>query len=68
MKLVQVSYVSALADIPERELTALEKASEDLNCEELELITWDLTGEIIRKNKKIVCRPLNSYLLSSGGS
>lgn len=62
-KLIQVSYVSSLIDVAERELVALEKASEDLKCENLDLITWDLTGEIMRKNKKIVCRPLKNFLL-----
>lgn len=62
-KLVQVNYISSLADIADRELVALEKAGEDLVCENLELITWDFSGEIKRKNKKIVCRPLKDFLL-----
>ena len=65
-KLVQVSYVSSLTDINERELIALEKAGEELDCRNLELITWDLTGEIRRRNKKIVCHPLKDFLLSHG--
>lgn len=63
-KLVQVSYVSSLADIADRELVALEKAGEDLVCENLELITWDLSGEIKRKDKRIICRPLIELLCS----
>lgn len=65
-KLIQVSYVSSLMDIADRELAALEKAGEDLGCENLELITWDLSGEIRRKNKKIICRPLKDFLLDNG--
>ncbi len=64
IKLVQVSYVSSLMDIADRELVALEKAGEDLACGNLELITWDLSGEIQRNNKKIVCRPLKDFLFS----
>ncbi len=63
VRLIQVSYVSSLTDISERELVALEKASDELDCRNLDLITWDLTGEIVRKNKKIVFHPLKDFLL-----
>ncbi len=63
VKLIQVSYVSSLTDISEHELVALEKASDELDCRNLDLITWDLTGEIVRKNKKIVFHPLKDFLL-----
>lgn len=59
-KLVQVSYVSSMTDISERETKALELASLDLGCDNLELITWDFEAEIKIKNKRIICRPLST--------
>jgi len=34
------------------------KASNELNCKDLLIITWDYEDEIISDNKKIKCIPL----------
>lgn len=61
-KLVQVSYVSGAAEIAERETVSLERASQDLNCNNLILITWDYEGEIKLGGKTIVSLPLGKLL------
>lgn len=58
-ELMQVSYASSESDIKEREITALQKASQELKCENLSVITWDYEGEI----GKIKCLPLWKWLL-----
>jgi predicted AAA+ superfamily ATPase len=58
-ELIQVSYASSENDIKEREITPLLKASEELNCGNPSIITWDYEGEI----GKIKCTPLWKWLL-----
>jgi predicted AAA+ superfamily ATPase len=58
-ELIQVSYASSEDDIKEREIKALLKASEDLRCKNMTIITWDYEGEI----SKIKCLPLWKWLL-----
>lgn len=58
-ELIQVSYASSENDIKEREITALLKASQELRCKNLSVITWDYEGEI----GKIKCKPLWKWLL-----
>lgn len=60
-ELMQVSYASSENDIKEREITALLKASQELRCENLSVITWDYEGEI----GKIKCLPLYKWLLGT---
>lgn len=59
-ELIQVSYASSEDDIKEREITGLFNASEELNCSNLSIITWDFEGEI----RKIKCKPLWKWLLT----
>jgi hypothetical protein len=40
-QLIQVTYASTFTDIIERELTALRKAGNELNCNDLVILTWD---------------------------
>jgi len=42
------------------------KASEELKCKNLLVITWDYEDEIKVKNKKIVFKPLWKWLLEEG--
>lgn len=56
-KLVQISAVSELVDLNKRELRSLVKASRELRCEDLLLITWDLEGEVEEKGLKIKMIP-----------
>jgi len=60
-KLVQVSCIHSAMEINERELVALERASDELGCHNLSLITWDYDGVIKRKNKEIRCLPLIGF-------
>lgn len=60
-ELIQVSYASGENDIKEREITALLKASQELRCKNLSVITWNFEGEI----GKIKCLPLWKWLLGA---
>ncbi len=58
-QLIQVSYASGEDEIKEREIKALHKASDDLKCKNLIVVTWDYEGEV----GKIKCVPLWKWLL-----
>ncbi len=59
IELIQVSYASDKNDIEEREIKSLQKASLELRCKKLTLITWDFEGEI----RNIKCVPLWKWLV-----
>ncbi|OYT28960.1 AAA family ATPase [Thermoplasmatales archaeon ex4572_165] len=61
--LIQVCYDIEDYDTKKRETTALIKASEKLNCMNLMIITRDVQGEEIIKDKKIIFKPLYQWLL-----
>ena len=52
-ELIQVSYDISAPRTRERELKALVKASEELRCDNLTLITWDLDSETTYQGKRI---------------
>jgi uncharacterized protein len=62
-QLIQVSYVSNKDEIEKREIRALLKASDLLNCKNLLIITWDYEDEIKANDKIIKCLPLWKWLL-----
>jgi predicted AAA+ superfamily ATPase len=62
-QLIQVTYVSSKDEIDKREIKALLKASELLNCKDLLIITWDYEDEIKANNKSIKCLPLWKWLM-----
>ncbi|MEM5791072.1 MAG: DUF4143 domain-containing protein, partial [Candidatus Aenigmatarchaeota archaeon] len=62
-QLIQVTYASSRDEIEKREIRALTKASEELNCKNLLIITWDYEDEIKTSNKTISCLPLWKWLL-----
>lgn len=62
-KLIQVSYVSDARGLKEREIEALVKASDELRCDSMLIITWDYEGEIERHGKRIAVVPLWKWLL-----
>ncbi|MEM5882301.1 MAG: ATP-binding protein [Candidatus Aenigmatarchaeota archaeon] len=62
-QLIQVTYASNKDEIEKREIRALIKASEQLKCKDLLIITWDYEDEINVENKKIKCIPLWKWLL-----
>ncbi|MFH8110219.1 MAG: hypothetical protein QXE42_02140, partial [Candidatus Aenigmatarchaeota archaeon] len=63
-QLIQVTYASAKDEIEKREIKALLKASKELKCKNLLVITWDYEDEIEIENKKIVFKPLWKWLLN----
>jgi len=62
-QLIQVVYASDPNEINEREYIALTKASEELRCNNLLIITWDFEGEETKNKKKIVLVPVWKWLL-----
>lgn len=63
-ELLQVTYVSGKDEMDKREIRSLVKASEELKCNNLLLITWDYEDEIYVNDTKIRCLPLWKWLLS----
>ncbi|MEM3660014.1 MAG: ATP-binding protein [Thermoproteota archaeon] len=64
-RLIQVTYASGRDEIEKREIRALSKASGELGCNDLLIITWDYEDEIKNNDKKIECIPLWKWLLST---
>ena len=62
-QLIQVTYESGKDEIDKREIKALLKASELLNCNNLLIITWDYEDEMRIDNKMIKYVPLWKWLL-----
>jgi len=63
-QLIQVTYASSLDDVERREIKSLIKASEELRCKNLLIITWDYESEEIIKGKNIKFLPLWKWLLN----
>ena len=62
-QLIQVTWASGKDEIGEREIEALIKASNELNCRNLLVITWDYEDEWSINGKKINYLPLWKWLL-----
>jgi predicted AAA+ superfamily ATPase len=62
-QLVQVCYNLEDPDTKEREIKALLKASMELKCQDLLIITWDREEEERIGDKKVVYLPLWKWLL-----
>jgi len=63
-QLIQVTYASARDEIEKREIKSLLKASKELKCKNLLIITWDYEAEEKIENKKIKFIPLWKWLLN----
>ncbi len=63
-QLIQACYAFENEQTKERETSALIKASEELECENLLVITWDYEGEEKIRGKKIRYQPLWKWLVS----
>lgn len=63
-QLIQVTYSSGKDEIERREIKSLLKASEELRCKDMLLITWDYEGKENIKGKEIKFMPLWKWLLS----
>jgi hypothetical protein len=61
-QLIQVTYASSKGEIEKREIKALVKASKELNCKDLFIITWNYERMLKTNNKKIKCVPLWKWL------
>jgi len=62
-ELIQVCYDPADTDTKKRETKALLKASEELKCKKLRIITWDYEEQENIDNRKIIYTPLWKWLL-----
>lgn len=63
-QLIQVSYIQKENEIKDRQVKPLLKASEELKCKNLSVITWDYNAEKKYNGKKINFIPLYKWLLS----
>jgi len=61
--LIQVSYINSKEEIKEREVNALLKASKELRCRNLIVITWDYETELKFEGENIKFVPLWRWLL-----
>jgi hypothetical protein len=57
-QLIQVCYDIQNADTKKREVSALLKASQELHCDNLLIITKDIEKEEIKDGKRILCIPI----------
>jgi hypothetical protein len=64
-QLIQVCYNIENFDTKEREVSALVKASKELNCNDLTVITWDYEGVERHNGRRIKFLPLWKWLLES---
>jgi hypothetical protein len=63
-QLIQVTYATEATTIKKREISGLIKAAEELECNDLLVITWEYDSVDLIGEKKIVYRPLWKWLLS----
>jgi len=63
-KLIQVTYASERSEVEKREIEGLIKASRNLNCKNLVVITWNYQGEETIENKRVKFIPLWKWLLN----
>lgn len=62
-QVIQVTYVSSKRELERREMKALAKASKELRCRNLLVITWDYEGVGEYQGRKIKFLPLWKWLL-----
>jgi len=62
-QLIQVTYANGRDEIERREIRALLKASEELGCRDLLVITWNYDDESEIENEKIKFIPLWKWLI-----
>ena len=63
LRLIQVTRASARSEVRERELRALELASEELGCNDALVITWDYAGDEALGDLRVRYVPLWAWLL-----
>jgi len=62
-QLIQVTYASGRDEVDRREVKALLKTGRELDCKNLQVITWDYEDELKMENRKIRFTPLWRQLL-----
>ncbi|RLJ04886.1 MAG: hypothetical protein DRP18_04120 [Candidatus Aenigmatarchaeota archaeon] len=62
-QLIQVTYASGRDEIEKREIKSLLKASRELKCKNLLVITWDFEGDETLEGRKIKFVPLWKWLV-----
>jgi len=62
-ELIQVCYNIENPRTREREMKALLKAADELNCSCLTVITWDVEGQEKTKGKELTLTPLYRWAL-----
>lgn len=62
VSLIQVSYVHQGEAIPNREVRNLALAAKHLSCENLILVTWDMSGIHLLDGRRIRLVPLSEFL------
>jgi len=62
-QLIQVTYAGDRQEVREREIKALLKASGELGCSNLLVLTWNYEGDEKIGGKRIVFRPLWKFLM-----
>ena len=63
LKIVSICFDIEEPDVKKRELKAFTEANEELNCDDLLVISWDYEKEERIKDKKIKFIPLWRWLL-----
>jgi predicted AAA+ superfamily ATPase len=63
LRLIQVTRAGARSEVRERELRALELASEELGCNDALVITWDYAGDEALGDLRVRYVPLWAWLL-----
>lgn len=63
-QLIQVTYASGRDEVNPREVKALLKASGELRCKDLLVVTWDYEDETVSNGRKILYVPLWKWLLN----
>jgi hypothetical protein len=63
-QLIQVTYATSEGNIESRELTSLSKAANELDCNDLLIITWDYTGETRHNGNKIRVMSILNWLFA----
>jgi len=64
-QLIQVTAASEKNEIEKREYTSLLKASKELRCNNLLMVTWDYESQETIEGKKIIFVPLWKWLISN---
>ena len=62
--LIQVTYASTLAEVPQREVKGLIKAAKQLNINSGKLVTWEIEDKIVKNGIELTFIPIWKWLES----